>query len=137
LAGAEDLHPKPLDDDLAWVLASPQRHAVAFFPRMRPGYRIQKNPTPYALDGTPLAESAAEHFLCDCLQIGGLGANALAFCAGVFDRVPNPRSGNAPRWSLSAPAAPNAPVTVAGVNIDMSVVGTPGDNMWAVAWSHN
>lgn len=126
---------KPLDGDLGWMLGGRDRHVVAFLPRMRPGYRVQNHPTPYDLNGASIATSLVEFFLCDCLQVGGLGANALALCSGIFDIVPKPAAGASKRWSLSASIAQQSKMPVAGCTVQRTVTGSPNDHMWSITWS--
>jgi len=126
---------KPLSDDLQWMLAGLDRFVVAFFPRMRCGYRIQKHPKPYDLNGQSIAESLIENFLCDCVQVGGLGAVPLSLCNGIFDEVVKPVGGSAKRWSLSASTPRTTKLTVSGVTVERTISGAPADNMWAITWS--
>lgn len=134
-AAAAPYPAKPLADDLQWMLAGLDRYVVAFFPRMRCGYRIQKHSTPYDLNGQSIAESLIENLLCDCLQVGGLGAVPLSLCNGIFDEVGNPVAGSAKRWSLSALTPQATKITVSGVTVERTMSGTPVDNMWAITWS--
>jgi hypothetical protein len=136
-AGQAPVPGATLCNDLQWAAGGqPQRHVVAFFPRMRPGYGIQNHAHSYDLAGQILPPSTTQRLLGECLQFGGLNASSQQMCSNIFVPVANPVSGNTVRYSLSQ-TVPVGVVRLAigGALLDRSIVESPNSNMWAIAWS--
>jgi hypothetical protein len=120
----------PLCDDLTWLRQAESGHVISFFPRMRPGYKVQNHQNPYDLTHAPLTLAAGEYLLTDSLQVGGLDREALELCNGAFRLVTAPPHGRVDRWSLGDPTQ-----YMQIARIERSQVGSPTDPLWALVWS--
>lgn len=126
---------KALDEDLEWLTGGAldgSRHVIAFFPKMRVGYRIQGHETVYDPAGTCIALAPCERVLSDCISCIPMGSTGLALeaYAGLVEKIGFPRGGRTPRYSLASPITDSGSVT-----FRRTVVATPDDNLWAVVWT--
>lgn len=121
---------KPLSNDLRWLRRHAPAHVVAFLPRMREGFRIQRHKTPYDLAHAPLVLNSDEMLLTDSVQMGGLSSDALKLCNGAFVEVTGGRVVARRRWSLGSCAY------VPAFGIVRSTVGKSSDPLWALVWSN-
>ena len=123
-----------IDRDLAWLTQAAGRHAVLFLPTLVEGYRVQKNPAPFDLSGNYFNPAANELLLTDALQVGGLSALSFHLLTGVVAQVANPARGTSRRWTVvGAPTV--LPMLVGADVVDVSVIGSPSDRLWAIVWS--
>lgn len=111
-------------------------HVVAFLPRMMPGYRVQKNPTPYDLDDKPLKLPDGTYLFTDCLQAGGLSADSRILTRDIFEEF-TPGRGAAQRWTLVQIVRPQTTTINVRENvIQRTVVVDPSEFLWSIVWSH-
>ncbi len=123
-----------INGELEWMTQWPERHAVLFLPTLVEGYRVQKNSRPYNLAGSQFSPAANELLSTDSLQAGGFSTLSLQLLTGVVAEVIRPARGKSRRWTVVGKPLVS-PVTLGPINIDVAVVGSPGDRLWAVVWS--
>lgn len=126
---------RALDSDLAWLLDGPldgSRHVIGFFPKMRPGYRIQGHATPYNPEGVEIHLASYERVLSDCISCAPLHAQSPTREAydGLIATIASPRGGKAPRFSLASQVVDSRSST-----FQRTVLAAPSDNLWAVVWT--
>lgn len=132
-AGRSRVPADGLNADLKWMTEGTERHVVLFLPTVVPGYAVQNNKC-FDLHGNQFSRQADQPVLSDLLQVGGLKDLSFKLLTGIISEVANPARGNSRRWTIVAnPWA--APAMIGCLMIDVSVVGSRKDRLWAVVWS--
>lgn len=128
-----------LNDDIAWLVGEGdpvERHVVAFFPKLVPGYGVQRCPRPFRLDGSEFDRPADALVLTDTLQATSLSEHAKEAFKDLFIEVVEPTAGRKPRWSFAGGCLPpNAHPTVGGKATTRTIVADTSSPLWAVVLS--
>lgn len=131
--------------DLEWMLHDAARHVVAFFPKMRDGYGVQRHPNRYDWAGEVIPRPYDAYVSGQCLSVGGMTTLSQHLIHGIISEITTPPHGNTSRWSLNPDPEPIVrftpqpgalPVRDANGAVVRTLIGTPDDTVWAVAWSN-
>lgn len=121
-----------VNGDLSWLKASKGRHVVAFIPRARSGYRIQRNKAPFDDSGNSISLAPGEHTISHLLQVAKLDQGAVQLFDGVIYQIAKPVRGSNPRWSVLDTIPALKPIG----DVSRSCVRQPKSSLWALVWSH-
>lgn len=131
---------KAIEGDLTWLLKRDPRcrsqHVVVFFPKLVPGYGVQRSGRYEKPDGTTLALPP------DALVLGAVFTPKRCaqpplseLLAGVADARPPLGSRTATKYSMASAVAPKTTLMVDGVSVDRRRVGSPSDATWALTFT--